>query len=72
MNVDAAQCLRDKDDSNQMQNRSGPWSVHITPRGFSLNVKLEIALECEYNVRTRLLSVQSKNKREEKIGLFTV
>ncbi|XP_042346625.1 integrin beta-1-like [Plectropomus leopardus] len=28
-------------------NRTGPWSVHITPKGFSLSVKLEITLECQ-------------------------
>ncbi|XP_039973258.1 integrin beta-1-like [Xiphias gladius] len=45
VNVEAAQCPNESDVSNQ--NRTGPWSVHITPRGFSLSVKLEITLECQ-------------------------
>ncbi|XP_059196137.1 integrin beta-1-like [Centropristis striata] len=47
VDVEAAQCPTDSDDSNQKQNRTGPWSVHITPRGFSQSVKLEITLECQ-------------------------
>lgn len=34
------------EDSNQPQNRTGPWSVHITPRGFSQIIKIEVSLEC--------------------------
>lgn len=49
MTAEAAQCPSESDDSDQNQNRTGPWSVYITPRGFSLSVKLEITLECEYN-----------------------
>ncbi|XP_037641480.1 integrin beta-1-like isoform X1 [Sebastes umbrosus] len=45
VNIEAAQCPSESDDSNQ--NRTGPWSVQITPRGFSLSVKLEITLECQ-------------------------
>lgn len=45
--VEAAQCPSKKDSSNQ--NKTGPWSVHIRPRGFSLSVKLEITLQCECN-----------------------
>ncbi|XP_034467487.1 integrin beta-1-like [Hippoglossus hippoglossus] len=43
--VEAAQCPSKSDDSNQ--NQTGPWFVHITPRGFSLSVKLEISLDCQ-------------------------
>ncbi|XP_044215552.1 integrin beta-1-like [Thunnus albacares] len=43
--VEAAQCPSESDDSNQ--NRTGPWSVHVTPKGFSQSVKLEISLECQ-------------------------
>ncbi|XP_053289414.1 integrin beta-1 [Pleuronectes platessa] len=43
--VEAAQCPSKSDDSNQ--NSTGPWFVHITPRGFSLGVKLEISLDCQ-------------------------
>lgn len=50
MTVTAAQCPSERDDLNQ--NRTGPWPVHIIPRGFLLSVKLEINLECEYNGRT--------------------
>ncbi|KAM6936120.1 uncharacterized protein PEZ65_006340 isoform 3-T4 [Lycodopsis pacificus] len=42
--VEAAQCPSERDDLTQ--NRTGPWPVHITPRGFALSVKLEITLEC--------------------------
>eukprot|EP00066_Takifugu_rubripes_P014540 XP_011603806.1 PREDICTED: integrin beta-1-like isoform X2 [Takifugu rubripes] len=45
--VEATGCLREKDNSNQMHNRTGPWSVQLTPRGYSLGVKLEISLECQ-------------------------
>ncbi|XP_018541585.1 integrin beta-1 [Lates calcarifer] len=45
VNVVAAQCPGKSDDSNQ--NRTGPWSSLITPRGFSLSVMLEITLECQ-------------------------
>ncbi|KAM6936119.1 uncharacterized protein PEZ65_006340 isoform 2-T3 [Lycodopsis pacificus] len=41
--VEAAQCPSERDDLTQ--NRTGPWPVHITPRGFALSVKLEITLE---------------------------
>ncbi|KAM6936117.1 integrin beta-1-B-like isoform 1-T2 [Lycodopsis pacificus] len=43
--VEAAQCPSERDDLTQ--NRTGPWPVHITPRGFALSVKLEITLECQ-------------------------
>lgn len=43
-----------------MQNRTGPWSAHIMPSGlFSPSVKLEIRLECEYNMKPRS---QSKSR----------
>ncbi|XP_053182324.1 integrin beta-1-like [Scomber japonicus] len=45
VSVEAAQCHSGSDNSNQ--DSTGPWSVHITPRGFSLSVKLEISLECQ-------------------------
>ncbi|XP_060906932.1 integrin beta-1-like [Labrus mixtus] len=47
VNVEADQCPNEIQDSNQSQNLTGPWSVHITPRGFTLGVKLEITLECQ-------------------------
>ncbi|KAM3614393.1 uncharacterized protein V6R79_013391 [Siganus canaliculatus] len=54
VNAEAARCPRKGEGSNQMQNRTGPWLVHITPRGFSLSVKLEISLECQCDCeRTR-------------------
>ncbi|XP_073340701.1 integrin beta-1-like [Pagrus major] len=49
VDVEAAQCPSESDDSSQMQNRTGPWSVQITPRGFSMSVKLQITLECQCN-----------------------
>ncbi|XP_034031099.1 integrin beta-1-like [Thalassophryne amazonica] len=45
VNVEANECP--SDDWNQMQNSTGPWSVHITPRGFSLSVQLHLTLECQ-------------------------
>ncbi|KAK5862557.1 hypothetical protein PBY51_017939 [Eleginops maclovinus] len=45
--VEAARCPSESDDLTQKQNRTGPWSVLITPRGFSLSVKMEITLECQ-------------------------
>ncbi|XP_056237792.1 integrin beta-1-like [Seriola aureovittata] len=45
VNLEVAQCPSNSDDSTQ--NRTGPWSVHVKPRGFSLSVKLEITLECQ-------------------------
>ncbi|XP_071327115.1 integrin beta-1-like [Trachinotus anak] len=45
VNVEAALCPSKSNHSNQ--NRTGPWSVHITPRGYSQSVKLEITLECQ-------------------------
>ncbi|XP_054637435.1 integrin beta-1-like isoform X2 [Dunckerocampus dactyliophorus] len=41
--VGANLCL----DLNQNQNGTGPWSVHLSPRGFPQSVKLVINLECE-------------------------
>lgn len=52
MKVEATQCRSDSDDTNQ--NMTGPWSVHVTPKGFSQSVKLEISLVCEYNCTTLL------------------
>ncbi|XP_047455357.1 integrin beta-1-like [Mugil cephalus] len=43
VSVEAAQCPS----SDRIS--YGPWSVHITPRGFSQSVKLEITLECQCN-----------------------
>ncbi|XP_037308787.1 integrin beta-1-like [Pungitius pungitius] len=43
--VTATQCPSERDDLNQ--NRTGPWPVHIIPRGFLQSVKLEINLECQ-------------------------
>lgn len=60
MNVEATRCLSDSDDSNQTKNRTGPWSVDITPRGFSMSVTLEIALECEYNFRPITVNIVKK------------
>lgn len=48
VHVEATGCLRENVDSNQMQYQAGPWSVHITPRGYSLSVRLQITLHCEY------------------------
>ncbi|KAM4568286.1 integrin beta-1-like [Fundulus diaphanus] len=45
VSVGAAQCPRQSRTSNQ--NRTGPWSVRITPRGFSVSLKLELTLLCE-------------------------
>lgn len=36
-----------KDDSNQSQNQTGPWSVHIKPSGVSQMTKVEVSLECD-------------------------
>ncbi|XP_069549335.1 integrin beta-1-like [Brachyistius frenatus] len=47
VNVEAAQCPRTSDSSNQ--NRTGPWSVYITFKGFPQSVKLEITLLCQCN-----------------------
>ncbi|XP_041649744.1 integrin beta-1-like [Cheilinus undulatus] len=47
VNVEADWCPHEGDDSNQRQNLTGPWSVLITPRGFSLGLELEITLECQ-------------------------
>ncbi|RVE62367.1 hypothetical protein OJAV_G00156530 [Oryzias javanicus] len=44
VNVKAAQCPSRSDLS--AHNKTGPWSVLITPRGSSLSVKLEISLLC--------------------------
>uniref|UniRef100_A0A3P9LKM0 Integrin beta n=1 Tax=Oryzias latipes TaxID=8090 RepID=A0A3P9LKM0_ORYLA len=41
VHVEAAQC------GVSTHNRTGPWSVLITPRGSSLSVKLEISLQCK-------------------------
>lgn len=70
MNVEAAQCPSGSDDSNQMHNRTGPWSVHITPRGFSQSVKLEIHLECEYHLRITLQTLHSQKAKHENNGPF--
>ncbi|XP_051263847.1 integrin beta-1-like [Dicentrarchus labrax] len=60
VNVEAARCPSESDDSSQMQNRTGPWSVHITPRGFSQSVKLEITLECQCDC--------TRNREENSLG----
>ncbi|XP_054477970.1 integrin beta-1-B-like [Anoplopoma fimbria] len=49
--VEAARCPGQQGDFNLRQNRTGPWPVLITPRGFSLSVKLEITLECQCDCR---------------------
>ncbi|XP_072250718.1 integrin beta-1-like [Leuresthes tenuis] len=45
VNVEAAQCPSMSDSSNQ--NLTGPWSILIAPRGFSLSVNLNITLLCQ-------------------------
>lgn len=35
-----------KDGSNPSQNKTGPWSIHIKPSGFSQITKVEVSLEC--------------------------
>lgn len=57
MLVKATGCLSKKDNSNQMHNQTGPWSVQITPRRYSLGVKLEISLECEYSFKSRVQTI---------------
>ncbi|XP_023187203.1 integrin beta-1-like [Xiphophorus maculatus] len=47
VSVEAAQCPSKSGTSNQ--NKTGPWSILITPRGFSVSLKLEITLLCECN-----------------------
>ncbi|XP_061919332.1 integrin beta-1-like [Entelurus aequoreus] len=50
--VGSAHCSTMIGDLNQ--NRRGPWSVHLAPRGFPQNVKLVINVECECDcARTR-------------------
>ncbi|KAJ0066051.1 hypothetical protein NL108_001271 [Boleophthalmus pectinirostris] len=44
--VKAGKCPHNED-SNQPQNKTGPWSVEIKPSGFSQSAKLEIDLECQ-------------------------
>ncbi|XP_077576342.1 integrin beta-1-like [Stigmatopora nigra] len=45
VNVDASHCYPTSE--NSTQNRTEPWLVHITPRGFTQSLKLEIMLDCE-------------------------
>ncbi|CAG00011.1 unnamed protein product [Tetraodon nigroviridis] len=47
VHVKAKGCPSENGDSNQQLNRTGPWSVHITPRGYSPSVSLQITLLCE-------------------------
>ncbi|XP_014909048.1 integrin beta-1-like isoform X3 [Poecilia latipinna] len=47
VSVEAAQCPSTSGASNQ--NRTGPWSILITPRGFSVSLQLQITLLCECN-----------------------
>ncbi|XP_015236285.1 PREDICTED: integrin beta-1-A-like [Cyprinodon variegatus] len=47
VSVEVSQCPSKSGTSNQ--NRTGPWSILITPRGFSEGFKLEISLMCECN-----------------------
>uniref|UniRef100_A0AAQ5WX85 Integrin beta n=1 Tax=Amphiprion ocellaris TaxID=80972 RepID=A0AAQ5WX85_AMPOC len=44
VNVEAAGCPNTSDSVNQ--NQTGPWSIQITPRGFTVSLKLEITLQC--------------------------
>ncbi|XP_075897366.1 integrin beta-1-B-like, partial [Nelusetta ayraudi] len=47
VSVEADQCHPAVHNSTQLQNRTGPWSVHITAFGSSQSVKLEISVDCE-------------------------
>ncbi|XP_076016829.1 integrin beta-1-like [Genypterus blacodes] len=43
-----ARCLSETD---TQKNTTGPWSIQITPRGFSPSVELKLTLECECDCR---------------------
>lgn len=47
VSVEADQCHPAVHNSTQLQNRTGPWFVHITALGSSQSVKLEISVECQ-------------------------
>lgn len=47
VSVEADQCHPAVHNSTQLQNRTGPWFVHITALGSSQRVTLEISVDCE-------------------------
>lgn len=47
MTARADHCLQAVNGSDQLQNKTGPWSIYFTLQGSLLSVKLDISVDCE-------------------------